>query len=423
MKITVKISVVILSIFLLYACKKDKPTPPVVTTRAVTEISPTTATSGGDVINGGGVPIISTGVCWNIYVYPTIENSKTSEGGGLGSFNSSLTQLSPNTLYYIRAYATNSAGTGYGNSVSFTTLGDKPASNALNISNIQLNSATLNGSVNPNSLSTTVTFEYGLTTTYGSTAEALQSPVSGDTYVNVSADLSGLTPGTTYHFRIKATNELGTTDSNDLIFKTYEIADADNNLYYSVTIGTQTWMSENLKTTRYRNGDLIGTTIDVRSDISGESTPKYQWAYDGDEKNVPNYGRLYTWFAATDSRDVCPTGWHVPTDDEWTTLTTYLGGENVAGGKLKETGTTHWFSTNSGVTNESGFTALPGGCRIFYDSSFFGILFDSFWWSSTSLETGSLNSSWNRVIGNSENYIQRGSWLKLNGFSIRCIKD
>jgi uncharacterized protein (TIGR02145 family) len=141
------------------------------------------------------------------------------------------------------------------------------------------------------------------------------------------------------------------------------VKDIDGNVYKTVTIGTQVWMGENLKTTKYRNGDLIRTTIPATKGIESEPTAKYQWAYDGNESNVATYGRLYTWYAVTDKRNVCPTGWHVPTDIEWTTLTTYLGGVRVAGGKLKETGTTHWQYPNTGATNETGFTALPSGYR------------------------------------------------------------
>src|SRR5664279_2839934 len=119
------------------------------------------------------------------------------------------------------------------------------------------------------------------------------------------------------------------------------IENIDGNVYTSVNIGTQVWMVGNLKTTKYSNGELIGTTTPATLDISLETTPKYQWAYDGNESDVSIYGRLYTWYAVTDSRNICPTGWHVPTDAEWTTLNTYLGDDSVAGGKLKETGITH----------------------------------------------------------------------------------
>lgn len=103
-------------------------------------------------------------------------------------------------------------------------------------------------------------------------------------------------------------------------------------------IGTQVWMVENLKTTKYNNGDFIGTTSPTTLNIEAESSPKYQWAYDSNENNVSTYGRLYTWFATTDSRNICPTGWHIPTDAEWTTLVNFLGGENEAGNNLNEIG-------------------------------------------------------------------------------------
>jgi uncharacterized protein (TIGR02145 family) len=209
----------ILVIILFYSCE-DKPVVPSLTTTMVTEISTTTAVSGGTITDDGGAQIITGGVCWNTSEDPTIENTITIVGGDLSYFTSSITQLSPNTTYYVRAYATNSAGTGYGKSKSFKTLGDKPVSNNLSASNITINSATFNSSVNANLLSTTVTFEYGVTSSYGSTVTVPQNPVTGNTNVNVSADLTGLTPGTTYHFRIKTENSLGITYSSDMTFIT-----------------------------------------------------------------------------------------------------------------------------------------------------------------------------------------------------------
>jgi uncharacterized protein (TIGR02145 family) len=197
------------------------------------------------------------------------------------------------------------------------------------------------------------------------------------------------------------------------------VKDIDGNVYTSVTIGTQVWMVENLKTTKYSNGDLIGTTTTATLDISLETTPKYQWAYDGNENNVTTYGRLYTWYAVMDSRNVCPTGWHVPSDAEWTALTKYLGGKRVAGGKLKEIGTTHWQSPNTGATNETGFTALPSGGRSNYGSygtfGYFGI-----WWSST--ESATLDAYILRLTYDRRK-VYRNSGYKYSGFSIRCLKD
>ena len=199
----------------------------------------------------------------------------------------------------------------------------------------------------------------------------------------------------------------------------YAIKDIDGNGYNSVTIGTQVWMAENLKTTKYRNGDLIGTTSPVTKDISNESTPKYQWAYDDDKSNVAKYGRLYTYYAVTDSRNICPTGWHVPTDSEWSTLTTYLGGESVAGGKLREAGTTHWIKPNSGATNESGFTALPGG---YYNNSgkFIFVSGYGYWWSSTEISPA---SAFGRVLSFDYNYVLKSYSNSRDGYSVRCLRD
>jgi uncharacterized protein (TIGR02145 family) len=217
----------------------------------------------------------------------------------------------------------------------------------------------------------------------------------------------------TYHFRVKAENSLGTTYGDDLSFLTFPI-DYDGNVYHYVIIGTQIWMVENLKTTKYSNGDLIGTTVPATLDISGETAPEYQWAYDGNESNVAIFGRLYTWPVVTDNRKICPTGWHVPSDDEWTMLTTYLGGIYVAGGKMKETGTIHWKSPNLGATNESGFTALPGGYHS-DDGSFTSIGGDGHWWSST--------STWYRYIWSNSVHINADYSLNPFGFSVRCLKD
>jgi len=196
------------------------------------------------------------------------------------------------------------------------------------------------------------------------------------------------------------------------------VKDIDGNVYKTVTIGKQVWMKENLKTTKYRNGDLIGTTTPATFHIVEESTPKYQWASDGNESNVATYGRLYTWYAVTDKRKLCPTGWHVPTDTEWTTLTTYLGGESVAGGKLKETGTAHWKSPNSGATNESGFTALPSGSR-YLNGTFPVIGYSGYWWSSA-LSSGSAYY-WSVEYNNSS--VHRDYDPKHDGFSVRCLRD
>ena len=200
---------------------------------------------------------------------------------------------------------------------------------------------------------------------------------------------------------------------------TETVQDIDGNVYPIITIGKQVWMKEDLKTTRYSNGDSIGTTTPTTLDMTNEPTPKYQWAYDGNESNVEIYGRLYTWYAATDDRNICPTGWHVPTDVDWSTLTTYLVGEYVAGGKLKETGITHWKSPNTGATNESGFTALPGGYR-YGNGTFYDIGGTGNWWSSTEVST---NNAWCYTMYNNFRNVNKHYGKKTNGLSGRCIRD
>jgi uncharacterized protein (TIGR02145 family) len=208
-------------------------------------------------------------------------------------------------------------------------------------------------------------------------------------------------------------------DTPALNERDYIIDSRDNERYKTVKIGTQVWMAENLKTTKYRNGDIIGTTSPATLTMSDESTPKYQWAYSGNESNVAIHGRLYTWYAVTDSRNVCPTGWHVPSEPEWMTLTANLGGVSVAGGKLKETGTAHWQPTNQFATNETGFTALPGGYRD-YNGKYYGIGRSGDWWSSTEFDTSYArfrNTFWDFAN------LYRSPFKKPSGLSVRCVKD
>jgi uncharacterized protein (TIGR02145 family) len=305
-------------IFIVYSCKKEKPTPPVVLTNLVTEISCTTASVGGDVTNEGSSSIISRGVCWDINGSPTIEKSKTFEFLGLGSFTHKITKLTPNTTYYVKAYATNGDLTGYGNEQSFATL---DISNATN-----------------------------------------------------------LTP------------------------------DIEGNIYSITTIGTQVWMTENLKTTKYNDGNEISLVIDNTSWLE-LSTPAY-CSY-----NNVGYGALYNWYAVNTGK-LCPIGWHVPNDTDWTALMEFLGGSNIAGGKLKDTG--YWLSPNNGATNESGFAALPGGWRLpTGEYQYIGEY--GFWWSS--IEYDAL-SAMRWVLGYSmSDFIGNGGWNKKLGCSVRCIKD
>lgn len=197
------------------------------------------------------------------------------------------------------------------------------------------------------------------------------------------------------------------------------VTDIDGNVYSTVTIGTQVWMQENLKVTKYNDGSIIGTTNPANQDISSETNPKYQWVYNGDDNNLPVYGRLYTWYSANDSRKVCPVGWHIPTSAEWTTLTNYLGGAGTAGAKLREAGTSHWTSPNTGADNSSGFTALPGGYR--HPNGTFNYMGGTgFWWSAT--ESGAANASYLSLSYDYNGTISMSN-PKNVALSVRCLSD
>jgi len=218
-----------------------------------------------DIISNGGAAIIVSGVVWSTSANPTVALlTKTTDGTASGQYTSLITGLVQSTTYYVRAYATNAKGTGYGPQVTFNT------------------------------------------------------PVL--------------------------------------------ITDYDGNIYNSVTIGTQTWLTENLKTTHLNDGTPISNIPDSATWVNTLS-PAYVW-YNNNAVTFADYGILYNW-TTVNTGLLCPTGWHVPTDADYTTLMTFLGGSFGAGSKLKETGTTHWLPPNLDATNEVGFTALPGGMRGF----------------------------------------------------------
>ena len=200
------------------------------------------------------------------------------------------------------------------------------------------------------------------------------------------------------------------------------ITDAEGNSYKTVFIGTQQWMGENLKVSKYSDGTTIPNITD---NIEWEYTTTGAWAYyNNDAANNAKYGKLYNWYAVSKTtngnKNVCPTGWHVPTDAEWTVLTDYLGGESVAGGKLKEARTTNWNGPNADATNISLFTGLPGGYR--YDGGGYSTIgSNGNWWSSTESST---NAAWSRnlssLFGNANSI---GGYDKRVGFSVRCLRD
>ena len=191
----------------------------------------------------------------------------------------------------------------------------------------------------------------------------------------------------------------------------------DGNVYKIVSIGNKIWMAENLRATNYRNGDIISNVTDNAAWV-GLSTGAYCW-FNNDITNKVTYGALYNWFTVSDSRNIAPEGWHIPSNLEWFELISFLGGESVAGGKLKETGNIHWISPNTDASNLVGFTALPSGYRnnmgVYCDLGKYGV-----WWTATEFNTDNAGS---KLVINYTSSIISDSYDKRFGFSVRCVKD
>lgn len=297
---------------------------PTVNTTAVTNISYTSATTGGEVTNDGGAMILDRGICIGTATNPTIANTKITGGNGTGTFVTSLTNLIPGKKFYVRAYATNEQGTQYGNEINFTV------------------------------------------------------PI-------LPAD---------------------------------KIIDTDGNIYNTVVIGTQTWMKENLKTTKYGDGTAI-PSVTSNSSWTGLSTPAYCW-YDNNSGYKDQYGAYYNWYSvdapSNGGKNVCPNGYHVPSDADWNILDNQLGGSTIAGTSLKST--TGWCVNGNG-TNSSGFNGIPAGART-YDFGSFVAGCGATFWTCTPVDSNyvrciELNYSYGNILHKVNN--------RRNGYSIRCVKD
>jgi len=386
----------ILSLILLISC--DRYDPPVVSEPWVMELISTRVLLSGYVLSDGGSSVTSRGVCWSISENPSISGSKTTEGSGLGSFSTEIRELMPLTKYYVRSYAQNRAGTGYSKVTSFTTGRYEVRLSTQNITSITDNTAVSGGEV---------TAETGAIITargvcWGKTMPptlADNKTADGTGPGKFSSNITGLEPGTTYYVASYATCNGFTDYGWGETFKTYDgsLTDADLNVYYSIKVGNQEWMSSNLKGTKYNNGEVIGTTTPATLDIQAVDNPGYQWPSAGNENNVNGFGRLYTWYAAIDSRKLCPAGWHLPSDEEWSVMAAGMTGNDAAR-----------------------FNSKPAGYRL-SNGIFSQFEETSRWWSSTDYSATEAFGRYCEDINAAP--VRTSSSSMKDGLSVRCIRD
>lgn len=408
---------------LFQACKK--PTIPELTTVAITDIGLTSAVSGGTIITDGGDEITAKGVCWSTDPDPTVADQKTSDGKGNAAFVSNIVGLAEGTTYYVRAYATNEVGTAYGNEQTFTTN--------------EVTGAILTTTEATNITSTTATAGGNITDAGGGTIIARgicwgtnpNPTIAGNKTTNgadigsFSGNITGLTDGTVYYYRAYATNSFGTTYGQEFSFIT-PVTDIEGNMYKTVIIGSEVWMAENLKVTKF-NDDSEIPLVPEAVDWIVLSSAGYCWYNNDPDYNKPLYGALYNWYAAS-AANICPTGWHVPTDLEYNALEVALGLPQADvdvwgwrgtdhGSKMKST--TGWNAGETG-TNTSGFTALPGGYRFHSDGVFNLQNSLAYFWTATEHDA---DRGWYRRLDGNNAAVYKASTDKRAGKAIRCIKD
>ena len=410
------------------SCRKD-PVIPSLTTSDATNVTINSLTTGGDITSDGRSMITVSGICYGTTTGPTIENSVTTDGSMGGTFVSKLTGLTPNTMYYIRAYATNKVGTSYGNEVTATTA--PPALSTLSttaISSTTINSAVSGGSITSGGNdSVTVRGVCWATTTGPTTTNDKTTDGAGTG--NFVSTLTGLHSGVVYYVRAYATNSTGTAYGDEIIFST-KIADVEGNTYNTVPIGTQIWMAENLKTTKFNDNTSIPIITDNTLWENATSSAYCWYANDG-PTNKPIYGAIYNFYTVATGK-LCPTGWRVPSDADFQTLESFLGMDPLQlnsygwrgtnqGAKMKNT--TGW-ATGMNGTNTSGWSALPGGYRYGLSGVFNDIGLLTYWWSSTG---DAVNAIYRRLDGVDStgvvmNKIYRSGVVFTGGKYIRCVR-
>ncbi|HOY38846.1 MAG: fibrobacter succinogenes major paralogous domain-containing protein [Bacteroidales bacterium] len=431
------VGLAILIIVVIPSCNlfEESIQPPEIQTIEVTEVTYNSAISGGNITNDGGADVTARGMCWAVHTSPTVSDSLSNNGSGTGIFTATLTDLLPQTIYYVRAWATNSEGTAYGEEFTFTTLQQPlvPSVTTAGVTDIGETTAVCGGNVTSDGSSSLVAVGVCWSTAEQPTVDDNKT-IDGTSTGEFLSSITALARNKTYYVRAYATNSLGTGYGEEYSFTTLPsptagtVTDIQGNTYTTDVFGTQVWMTQNLRTIRYNdNTDVPIITDDAQ--WSNLSTGGFS-VFNNDIDNYYGlYGALYNWYAVQTGK-LCPSGWHVPTDDEWKTLEMNLGMSQTEadgsgtrgtteGGEMKESGLENWAYPNTGATNESNFTGLPAGIRrvngVYAENRTAG-----YFWSAT--DGGELNA-WARLLSNSNSNVSRGQYYKQFGMSVRCVQD
>jgi uncharacterized protein (TIGR02145 family) len=396
-------------------------TPPTVDTDSIGSISGTGATFYGKVTADGDTAVTAQWFKYGLSAGSLTDSLAVS--GVVTPFSAVASGLANGTTYYVAAFAKNVKGTSPGDTLSFTTYA-APTVDTDTASSVTSSAATLSATITATggAAVSATGFKYAtnsaLTTPTDIAGSGTSSPFTGS--------LTGLTAATQYWAVGYATNSVGTSYGDTITFTTSaastppstpssgfvtcgDSVSYDGYMYPTVLIGSQCWFKENLRNDNYNDGTAIPGNLDDNNWIYSISAA--QTVYYDDPASLATYGRLYNWYAVNESRGLCPTGWHVPTDAEWTALETQLGGASIAGSKLK---TATW-----GGDNSSGFSALPGGARYSSSGYFNDFGAYGYWWSSST--SGSF--AWLRYLDYGNSNVTRYSNNRGYGFSVRCLQD
>ena len=401
--------------------------PPYTSSTWISDITTLGATATSRIIYDGGSDIKECGFCWNTTGSPTREDFYIKADGISERFSGNLKDLSGGTRYYIRSYAINKAGIYYGEVKTFNTSANKlPVVSNPYVSYVSHNSVICSGG-GISYDNTYNVFSKGICWSTSTNPTINDQMVDlGSGFGTIGFKIEGLMPGTVYYFRAYATNVVGITYGSNLVVKTFDgfTTDFEGHVYSTVRLGKQEWINRNLETKYFSNGEMISTTGTPTLNIETDDKPIFQWPFIGHEDHpelLDDHGRLYTWYTVSDSRRICPTGWHIPSIGEWNELLVHLGGDELTYGIFSGFRNYNWESQLSTGATEGSFNAQLAGFRTAAGQFQYGSNYGTYWWSSTEASSGIGNSVY---CGKTavEKVFQTQNNMK-NGYSVRCVKD